>query len=50
MPFLLATDRGLKERVKDGVYAVRITWGRVGHAWENVCDERDATVERSGFL
>ena len=27
IPELLAADRGLKERVEDGMHVVRITWG-----------------------
>jgi hypothetical protein len=48
---LLATDRCLKERVEDGMHAVRITWG-TGWAGmgKGVCDERYATVKRCCFL
>jgi len=48
---LLATDRCLKERVEDGMHAVRITWG-TGWACmrKGACDEWDATVKRCCFL
>jgi hypothetical protein len=48
---LLATDRRLKERVEDGMHAVRITrgtgWACMG---KRACDKRDATVKHCCFL
>jgi len=48
---LLTTDRCLKERVEDGMHAVRITWG-TGWACmrKGACDEREATVKCCCFL
>lgn len=31
--------RDARERIEDGVHTIRITWGRVGYAWEK-CDGR----------